>query len=177
MNRKRLAFLITMIIIIVGYIILVQPKDDITKMEKQISKHIKAKQSVLIYNATHIDNHRYMSYIQRDGDEYQQVGYAHFITNNQGKYELLDIIKPDKVVEKASDITIFEFFKSNNISENSDIFIISNNPDLAKIERVMNNGETQQKEVDKNPSISFFYEDNGNVIEYYFYNQDGALIK
>jgi len=181
MNRKRWFFLITIIIIIVGYIILVQPKDDITKMEKQISKHIKAKQLVLIYNATYIDNHRYMSYIEGEGDKYQQVGYAHFLINNQGKYEHLDIIKPDKVIEKAKDIAIFELFKLNledyNILVNSDIFIISNNPDLAAIERVMNDGETQQKKVDKNPSISFFNEENENVIEYNFYNQDGVLIK
>ncbi len=109
MNRKRWFFLITIIIIIVGYIILLQSKDDITKMEKQISKHIKAKQLVLIYNATYIDNHRYMSYIGGEGDKYQQVGYAHFLI--------------------------------------------------------------------KNPSISFFNEENENVIEYNFYNQDGVLIK
>lgn len=181
MNRKKWTLLIIIILIIIAYIFLSQSKDDLDLMEKQISKYIKAKQSVLIYNATIIDNHELMSYIQKDGDKYQQVGYAHFIINNKGKYELLNVVKPDKIIEKASDVIIYEFLNLNlenpNLSTNPSIFIISNNPNLARIERIMNNGDSQQKEVINNPSISFFNEGNDKVIEYNLYNQNGDLIK
>jgi len=181
MKMKKWTFLIIIMFIIIAYIFLSQPKDDITLMEKQISKYIKAKQSVLIYNAINIDNHELMSYIKKDGDKYQQVGYAHFTINNKGKYELLNVVRPDKIIEKASDIIVYEFSKLNlevpNLSTNLSIFIISNNPNLAKIERIMNNGDNQQKEVNSNPSISFFYENNDKVAEYNFYNQNGDLIK
>ncbi len=181
MKRKKWTFLIIIMFIIIVYIFLSQPKDNIAILEKQISKYIKAKESVLIYNAIIIDNHKLMSYIQKDGDKYKQVGYAHFIKNNKGKYELLNVIVPDKIIEKASDIIVYEFSKLNlevpKLSTNLSIFIISNNHNLAKIERIMNNGDSQQKEVNCNPSISFFNEGNEKVAEYNFYNQNGDLIK
>lgn len=176
MKRKGWAFLIIIMLIIIAYIFLSQPKNDIAQIEKQISKSIKSKGSVLIYNVIIADNHELMSYIQRDGDKYEQVGYAHFV-RNKGKYELLNVIKPDKVIEKASDITIYEFSHLNlEISEiPTSIFVISNNPNLAKIERIMNDRKVQLKEVRSNPSITFFNEGNDKVIEYHFYNQDGGI--
>lgn len=180
MKRKKWIFLIIIVFIIIAYIFLTQPKDDIALMEKQISKYIKAEQAVLIYNAIIIDNHELISYIQKDGDKYQQVGYAHFIINNNGKYELLNVVRPDKIIEEASDITVYEFSKLNlevpDLSTNLSTFIISNNPNLAKIERIINDGNIQQKEVNGNPSISFFNEGN-DVAEYNFYNPNGDLIK
>ncbi len=181
MKRKKWTILIIIIFIIISYIFLTQPKDDIAKMEKQISKYIQAKQSVLIYNAINVDNHKLMSYVQKDGDKYQQVGYAHFIRNNKGKYELIDVARPDRIIEHASDIIEYEFSELNlevpNLSTNLSTFIISNNPNLAKIERIMNDGDIQQKEVNSNPSISFFSKGNDKVAEYNFYNQNGDLIK
>lgn len=164
-----------------------RPQDDGTLMVKLISKHINNGQSITLYNAINVDNHSLVSYILSSKDKYQGVGYAHFIINNKGKYELLDIIEPDKIIEKASDITIYEFYKlseefskfiTNEVSIGSSLFIISNNPQLSRIERVMDNGEIQKKEIDVNPSISFYdYFDDNSKVEYNFYNESGDIIK
>ncbi len=187
MKNKKWIFSIVIIFILIAYVFLSRPRDNIALMEKLISKHIKTKQSVTLYNATVIDNHRLVSYILKDAERYQEVGYAHFRINSKGKYELLNLIEPDKIIEKASDITIYEFSQlksefsqliTNDFSINTSLFIISNNPQLVKIERIMTNGEIQQKEVSTNPSISFFHDlDEYNKAEYKFYNKNGDIIK
>ena len=45
---------------------------------------------------------------------------------------------------------------TNEVSINTSLFIISNNPKLSMIERIIGNGETRKKEINVNPSISFF---------------------
>lgn len=186
MKNKKLIITITMIFILVIifaiYILMFRPQNDLAVMEKLISKHIKTNQSVTIYNATHINNHRLMSYILIGQDKYQGVGYAHFKINDKSKYELLNVFEPDEIIEKASDITIYEF--SNLIIDevpiNKRLFIISNNPELSRIERIMENGEIRETEVNTNPisEISFFNDlDDNYTVEYNFYNKNGDIIK
>lgn len=187
MKNKKWIIAIIIIFILTIYVVMSRPQDDGTLMVKLISKHINNGQSITLYNAINVDNHSLVSYILSSKDKYQGVGYAHFIINNKGKYELLDIIEPDKIIEKASDITIYEFYKlseefskfiTNEVSIGSSLFIISNNPQLSRIERVMDNGEIQKKEIDVNPSISFYdYFDDNSKVEYNFYNESGDIIK
>ncbi len=56
-------------------------------------------------------------------------------------------------------------------------FIISNNPELSRIERIRDNGEIQNKEINVNPSISFFDDLDNNKAEYNFYNESGDIIE
>ena len=187
MKNKKWISAIIMIFILIIYIVMYRPKDDLALMEKLISKHINTNQSIILYNAINIDNHSLMSYILSSKDKYQGIGYAHFKINNKGKYELLNVIEPEKITEKASDITIYEFYRlieefskliTNEVSINTSLFIISNNPKLNMIERIMSNGKTQKKEVNINPSISFFDDlDDNNTVEYNFYNKNGDVIK
>ncbi|WMJ77300.1 MULTISPECIES: hypothetical protein [unclassified Sedimentibacter] len=187
MKNKKWIFAISMILVLTIYVVMSRPQDAVTSMEKLISKNINTNQSITIYNSIVIDNHRLVSYILSSKDEYQGVGYAHFKVNNKGKYELLNVIEPDKITEKASNITIYEFNKvreeiseliTNEVSINKSLFIISNNPNLSRIERIMDNGEIKSKEINVNPSISFFDDlDGNNKAEYNFYNESGDIIE
>jgi hypothetical protein len=184
MKNKKWIIAIIMISILTIYVVMSRSQDNITNMEKQISKHIDSNQSITIYNATIGENSKLVSYILSRKDKYQGVGYAHFKINNKGKYELLNVIEPNKITEKASEITIYEFYKyreeliTNEDSINTSLFIISNNPKLSMIERIMGNGETQKKEINVNPSISFFDDlDDNNKAEYNFYDENGDIIK
>lgn len=187
MKNKKWIIAIIMIFIFTIYVVMSRPQDSITLMEKLISKHIDTNQSIIIYNQIKVDNHNLVSYILSSKDKYQGVGYAHFKINNKGKYELLNVIEPDKITEKTRDITIYEFYKlreefssltTNEVSINTSLFIISNNPKLSMIERIMGNGETKKKEVNVNPSISFFDDlDDTSKAEYNFYNENGDIIK
>lgn len=153
MKNKKWIIAIIMILILTIYVVMFRPQDDISLMGKLILKHINSNQSITIYNATIVDNSKLVSYILSSQDKYQGVGYAHFKINSKGKYELLNVIEPDKITEKASDITIYEFYKlgeeliTNKVSINASLFIISNNPELSMIERIIGNGETQKKEI------------------------------
>jgi hypothetical protein len=187
MKNKKWLIAIIVIFILIIYVVISRPQDDGTLKVKLISRHINTDQSITLYNAIIVDNHSLVSYILSSKDKYQGVGYAHFKKNNKGKYELLNVIEPDKITEKASDITIYEFYKlteefsklfTKEVLIGSSLFIISNNPQLNRIERIMDNGEIQKKEIDVNPSISFYddFDDNSKV-EYNFYNENGDSIK
>ena len=187
MKNKKWIIAITMAFILTIHFVMSRPQDNITLREKLISKHINTNQSITLYNVIINDNHSFVSYIISSKDKYQGVGYAHFIINNKGNYELLNVIEPDKITEKASDITIYEFYKlreeyskhiTNEVSINSSSFIISNNPKLSRIERIMENGEIQKIEININPTIVFFHDlDDYNKVDYDFYNENGDIIK
>ncbi len=187
MKNKKWILLTAVICILVFCFFKSRPQDTIALMENMISKHIKAKHSIMVYNQIVIDNHRLVSYVQEGKEGYQEVGYAHFILNDKGKYKLHNIVESDKIIEKGKDITIYEFSKlelefshltKSDFSIGKSLFIISNNPQLAKIERIMDNGEIQVKEVAINPYISFFDDLDGNSkTEYYFYDKNGDIIE
>ncbi len=186
MKNKKWILAISMIVVLIIYVVVSRPQDAMTSMEKLISKNINTNQSITIYNSIGIDNHRLVSYILSSKDELQGVGYAHFKVNNKGKYELLSIIEPDITAEKSSNITIYEFNKlreelseliTNEVSINTSLFIISNNPELSRIERIRDNGEIQNKKINVNPSISFFDDLDNNKAEYNFYNESGDIIE
>lgn len=157
-----------------------RPKSDIALMEKMISKRIKTNKRVIAYNTIVADNYRLVSYIVEDVQEYKNVGYARFKISRNGNYELINVIDADKVTKKAHDITVYEFsqLKAGDFSINKNLFVISNNPELSKIERIMDNGEIQAKEIITNPSISFWGDlDEDTKAKYNFYNKDGKIIK
>ncbi len=184
MKNKKWIIATIMIFILTIYVVMSRPQDDITLMGKLISRHIDSNHSITIYNAIVVDEHKLVSYILSSEDKYEGVGYAHFQINNKGKYELLNVIEPDKITEEARDITIYEFHKlreelvTNQLSINPNLFIVSNNPKLSMIERIMGNGGTQKKEINIDPSISFFDDlDDSDKVEYNFYNENGDIIK
>lgn len=180
-NKKWLflLFIIFILIVCLSIVIMSRPKNDIASIEKMISKRIRTNKTVMLYNEIVIDDHRLISYILKDAQEYQKVGYAHFRINRDGIYELINVIDEDKITKKVHDITIYEFsqLKAGDFSTTS-VFVISNNPQLAKIERIMDNGEIQVKEVITNPSASFFDESDGDINAIYnFYDKSGDIIK
>ncbi len=190
MKNKKWIFvimLISIIFILIAYNFYSRPQGYSTVMEKLISNHIKTRKPIVIYNSIVIDDHHFVSYILEDPKGYQEVGYAHVRTNSNGKYELINIIKPDKTTEVARDITIYEFSRlKSEISQlitsdytiNTKVFIISNNPELLKIERIINKKEIQTEEITTNPSITFFDDlDEDNKVEYNFYNRNEEIIK
>lgn len=172
-------FVTVILIVCISIVIISRPKNDIDSMEKMISKRIRTNKTVMIYNAIVIDDYELVSYILKDSQEYQKVGYAHFIINRNGNYELINVIDADKTTKKAHDITAYEFsqLELEDFSTNT-TFIISNNPKLAKIERISKNGEIQIKEVTTNPFIVFFEDSDGDLkAKYNFYDRDGNIIK
>lgn len=189
MKNKKWIIPIIMIFILIIYIVMSRPKDDLALMEKLISKHLNTNQSLVLYNSINVDNHSLMSYILSSKDKYQGVGYAHFKVGDNGKYELLNIVQPDKTTEKASDITIYEFSKlkeefseliTDEVKISKSLFVISNNPELSRFERIMENGEIAEIPVDSNPipGISFFNDlGDNNIVGYNFYNKNGDIIK
>lgn len=183
MKKKKWIFSVAMIFILIGCISIVimsRPKNDITSMEKMISKRIKANETVMVYNEIVIDDYRLDSYILKDAKEYQKVGYALFRVNRDGNYEILNVIDADKTIKIADDITLYEFsqLRAGDFSINTSLFVISNNPQLAKIERIMENGEIKIKEVTDNPSISFFDDlDRSSKARYNFYDKNGDILK
>ena len=161
MKNKKHSLLISMIFTLIVYIsiiIISRPKNDITSIEKIISKQIKTNKTIIAYNSNVSDNHELVSYIIKDEQGYQKVGYAYFNINRNGNYELINVIDADKTTKKANDITIYEFsqLKVGNTTLPTQLIIISNNTDLAKIERITENAEIQVKDVINNPSINFF---------------------
>lgn len=191
MKNKKWIFiimLISIIFILIAYNFYSRrPQGYSTSMEKLISKHIKTRKPIIIYNAIVIDDHHFVSYILEGQKGYQEVGYAHVRTNSDGKDELINIIKPDKTTEVAKDITIYEFSRlkseishliTSDYTINTKVFVISNNPELLKIERIINKKEIQTEEIRTNPSITFFDDlDEDNKVEYNFYNKNEEIIK
>lgn len=187
MKSKKWFILIFIIFILITYFVVSRPKYDIDIIQKLISKHINADKTVELFNMTVVVNHQLVSYTLKDSKGYKEVGYAHILYNSKNKYEVLNIIEPDKIIEKSGDINLYEFsnlkseFSSLELGEftiNTSVFIISNNPELAKVERITPNGDIQEKIINSNPSISFFdVLDENNQIEYKFYNKDGNIIK
>lgn len=186
MKIKKWFLFIAIIFVLGAYVFYSRHQDEVTTMEKMISKHIKTKEIVTIYNAINVDDYSLVSYIIEGKNRYEKVGYAMFILDSKGNYELLNIVEPDRVIEMADDITIYEFLNlksqfpqvnRDDFSINPSVFIISNNPKLAKIGRKMENGEIEYNEVVASPSISFFYDlDEVNNIKYNFYDERGILL-
>ena len=187
LEKYKWFIVITFIIIFIMYAVTSRPKDEIALMEKLISKDSNTNQSITIYNEIIIDDHRLVSYILSKKNKYQGVEYAHFKRNSKGKQELLTIIEPSRIIEEVSDISMYEFsnleeefsnFASDKISIGDSLFIISNNPELSKIEKITDNEEIQEKKINTNPAISFFDPvDKDNRVEYKFYNKNGEIIE
>ena len=173
-------FVIFILIVCISIVIMSRPKNDIASREKMISEQIRTNETVMIYNAIVVDDYRLSSYILKDVEKYQKVGYALFRMNRDGKYELISVIDADKTTNKAHNISLYEFsqLKAGGFPINPSLFVISNNPQLAIIERIMDNGEIQIKEVTDNPSISFFqYLDENSKAKYNFYDKNGDILR
>jgi len=171
---------IFILIVCISIVIMSRPKNDIASREKMISEQIRTNETVMIYNAIVVDDYRLSSYILKDVEKYQKVGYALFRMNRDGKYELISVIDADKTTNKAHNISLYEFsqLKAGGFPINPSLFVISNNPQLAIIERIMDNGEIQIKEVTDNPSISFFqYLDENSKAKYNFYDKNGDILR
>ena len=183
MTSKKSIFSISVIFILIvciSIVIMSRPKNDIASREKMISEQIRTNETVMIYNAIVVDDYRLSSYILKDVEKYQKVGYALFRMNRDGKYELISVIDADKTTNKAHNISLYEFsqLKAGGFPINPSLFVISNNPQLAIIERIMDNGEIQIKEVTDNPSISFFqYLDENSKAKYNFYDKNGDILR
>lgn len=182
MKNKKLIILVSAIVVLVAcafIVIMTRPKNDIEAMERMIEKRTRTNDTVMMYNMTVIDDHRLASYTLEDAQSYKKVGYAHFIINKDSNYELIDVIDADKITKKTDDITVYEFseMKVGDYLTTTN-FVTSNDPQLAKVERIIENGEIQTKEVTTNPAICFFDDLDGPVkSNYIFYDKDGNIIK
>ena len=190
MKIKNWAFVIITAFILIVYGLISSPRDEITSMKNIISRELKTKNTVTIINTIVINDYRLTSYVLKDADEYEKAGYVYFRINNSGNYELISLIDADNITEKVDNIFVYEFSEldeyissiSSIIMEDYSVgksyFIISNNSQLAKIERIIDNGEIQTKIIDNNPSITFFRDLEGeNTEEYIFYDKKGSVIK
>lgn len=187
MKNKKWGILIIFAVIALIYVIISRPKDDIVAIEKLILKEIGRDHSVTLYHEIVIDNHSLVSYIQSKDDKYQAVEYAHFTLNDKGNYELLDRIEADRIYEVANAITLFEFsnlqeaakdITTDPVSIDPNLFVLSNNPKLSRIDRTMENGEVEEKKIDTNPAILLYdNEDTDKNVEYKFYDKNGARIE
>lgn len=186
MKSKNWVFAIITTFILIMYFFISSPRDNIASMEKMISRELKTEHKVTIFNTIIINDYRLTSYVLENVDKYEKVGYVCFRLNNNGNYELINLIDADDITEKADNIFVYEFSKINeylssqiiDFSIGKSSFVISNNSQLAKIERIIDNGEIQTKIIDINPSIIFFQDlDGGNKKEYKFYDKKGNVIK
>lgn len=187
MKIKYWVFAMITTFILIMYCFISSPRDMITSMEKMVSRELKTKHTVTLFNTIVINDYRLTSYVLKNVDEYEKVGYVCFRLNNNGNYELINLIDADNITEEADNIFVYEFSKldeyiSSIIIDVSSVgkssFIISNNSQLAKIKRIMDNGEIQTKKIDINPSIVFFKDlDGENIKEYIFYDKKGSVIK
>ncbi|QZY54534.1 hypothetical protein [Crassaminicella profunda] len=62
-----------------------------------ISKQIKAKETIMIYNMDVVDDHRLVGYLIEDEQKYENFGFALFEMNKKGNYELINVIDADKI--------------------------------------------------------------------------------
>jgi hypothetical protein len=182
MKKKKLIFSISTIFVLIVCIFIVitsGPKNDITAMEKLISKRIRTNKTVVIYSMNVIYEHRLVSYVIEDAQVYQKAGYADFIINKDGNYELINVIDADKVTKITHDIALYQFspFKIEDYLTTTN-FVMSNNPQLAKIEQIMDNEVVCTKEISNNPSITFFDDLDGTIkVKYKFYDKSGGIIQ
>ncbi|WP_409228929.1 hypothetical protein [Gudongella sp. SC589] len=165
MKIKNWAFVIITAFILIVYGLISSPRDEITSMKNIISRELKTKNTVTIINTIVINDYRLTSYVLKDADEYEKAGYVYFRINNSGNYELISLIDADNITEKVDNIFAYEFSEldeniSSIIKEDYSVgkssFIISNNSQLAKIERIIDNGEIQTIIIDNNPLLLFF---------------------
>ncbi|QZY53942.1 hypothetical protein [Crassaminicella profunda] len=183
MKNKKLNFSILAIFILIVCVFILnmpRPQNDIASMEKMISKQIKAKETVVVYNMDVVDDYRLVGYLIEDEQKYEKFGFALFKVNKKDNYEFINAIDADKTTKETTDIIVYEFsqFKLGDFSQPRQLVIISNNSQLASIERITKNGEIQIKEVTDNPSISFFEDLDSNVkVKYNFYDKGGNIIK
>lgn len=191
MKKKGWLIGITAIFILIIYFLMSQEQDGINRMEKLISEEIKSNGSITIYNDTHIDDYRLVSYIKGNKTKYDKIGYAHLIIDSKGKYELLNIIQADKITEQANNIKLYEFYNleekflkfatdkvASDVTIGRSLFIVSNNNKLSRIDRIMDRGEIQVIDINTSPSINFFDDLNSvNKVKYEFYNENGDIIK
>lgn len=186
-NKFSISIIILLVILLsIGCSVSNKSKAYTDVVEELIKKELKTRKKITVYNSIVVDDHSFDSFILEDNGIYDEVGYIHFKRDNNGKYEVIEIIKPDKVEEKAEGIRSYEFLglkeaislitTDDSLARNS-IFLISNNPELDKIERVIDNAETYTIEVDTNPYIGFFEDlDVDNKIEYIFYNKEQEIM-
>lgn len=181
MKNKKVIILVSAIVVLLACIIVImtRSKNDIEAKERMIKRQIRTNDTVMVYNEIVIDNHRLDSYTVEDEKSYKKVGYAHFILNEKNNYELVEVIDADKITRITDDIMVYEFLEMKVEGFSTTLnFVISNDPQLAKVERVIENGETQIKEVTTNPAICFFDDlDHPVRSEYIFHDKDGNIIK
>jgi hypothetical protein len=157
-----------------------RPKDEIDSMEKMILQEIKTKETVTVYRMSVVYDYRVVGYLIQDEEKYKKYGFALFKIDKKGKCKLLNIIDADKTTKETADITVYEFsqFKLGDFLQPRQLVIMSNNSQLARIERIIENGEIQIKKVTDHPSISFFEDLDSDLKEKYnFYDKGGNLIK
>lgn len=156
-----------------------RPKTDIDIMAKMISKHIKTKEPIIIYNMTVYHDYRLTGYVIGNEDRYKEFGYAVFTIGKDYKYKLVDVIEPDKTTIITSDIVVYEFSKIE-FGDYADkkLAIMNNSPNLSKVEVILENGETKIKEVNSTPSVIVFEDIDVNLeLEYYLYGKNGDVIE
>lgn len=205
-NKNSIFILIIIIILAFVLSSCLKNQSELEVMESLISNYVNSNESVTAYHEIIIDNQSLVGFIVEDKNGYQDLNYAHFISKDN-RTDILNIIEADKTIEIEEDIKLYEFsnlesdfieinendlrihvFKSNDptdetlytaddIEIGTSTFILSNNSNLKKVEKIKANGEVNEKEVKENPSIVFF----GNIGEdkeakYKFYDTRGNII-
>src|SRR5690606_10500296 len=84
-------------------------ESDKALMEKMIAKQIKTKKPVILYNLWVLENYRLAGYVIGDEDKYEKFSFVVFNLNQEGDYEIIDVIEPYKTINEAADITVYEF--------------------------------------------------------------------
>lgn len=182
MKKKKWIFILFIIFILVVCISIKSrfgSKSDIDTMEKLISNQIRTDETVIIDTMDVMNEHRLVCYILENDQFYQKVGYADFKINKKGSYELIKVVDADKVSKLTQDIALYQFtqFKVEDYLISTNI-VISNNPQLAKVEQIIENRVVQTKEISNNPSISIFEDlDRTLKAKYKCYDKSGGVIQ
>lgn len=178
---KKLIYVILIIILFSAWIVklISRSESDKALMEKMIAKQIKTKKPVILYNLWVLENYRLAGYVIGDEDKYEKFSFVVFNLNQEGDYEIIDVIEPYKTINEAADITVYEFsqIKIGDFLVDRQLAIMNNNPNLSKVELIVENGESQIQEVYSIPEVIIFEDlDENWDLEYKLYDKYGNTI-
>lgn len=149
--------------------------NDLHDIETIVSNQFEQNCKIEIFDVVVIDPCKVAGFT----DAQKNLGYALFIDQGNAEYIYRSFHIEHSDAESGQQI-VYDSFKYRQDDDNrrTMIVILSNDPDLARIDQIINNSEIRTITVSKNPSLTLFTEELSDPYEaiYHFYNNEGGLI-